>query len=96
MAFLRKKSRSRKAPPAAVETDRQPIPEPASGSSPASEDGHRSEAVGGERPESWEDIEREMIIEAPKEHGGNRTRCSESLGWGRMKLWRKMKHYNLL
>jgi len=48
------------------------------------------------RKESWEDIERAMIIEALKEHGGNRTKCSESLGWGRMKLWRKMKHYNLL
>ncbi len=46
--------------------------------------------------ESWEDIERTMIIEALKEHGGNRTKCCESLGWGRMKLWRKMKHYNLL
>jgi len=54
------------------------------------------EQKGAHRNESWEDIEREMIIEALKEHGGNRTKCSESLGWGRMKLWRKMKHYNLL
>jgi PAS domain S-box-containing protein len=46
--------------------------------------------------ESWSDIERQMIIDALKEHGGNRTETSASLGWGRMKLWRKMKEYGLL
>lgn len=45
---------------------------------------------------SWEDIEREMIIEGLKQHGGNRTKTAAELGWGRMKLWRKMKAYNLL
>lgn len=45
---------------------------------------------------SWEDIEREMIITTLKKHGGNRTQSSADLGWGRMKLWRKMKFYNLL
>jgi PAS domain S-box-containing protein len=46
--------------------------------------------------DSWPDIERRMIIDALKEHGGNRTETSASLGWGRMKLWRKMKEYGLL
>ncbi len=46
--------------------------------------------------DSWPDIERRMIIDALKEHGGNRTETSASLGWGRMKLWRKMKEYALL
>ena len=45
---------------------------------------------------SWLEIERSMIIDALKEHGGNRTRAAEVLGWGRMKLWRKMKDLKLL
>lgn len=46
--------------------------------------------------ESWGDIERQMIVDALKEQGGNRSRAADSLGWGRMKLWRKMKKYGLL
>jgi transcriptional regulator with PAS, ATPase and Fis domain len=45
--------------------------------------------------ESWSDIERQLIVETLLEHGGNRTRVAKSLGWGRMKLWRKMKKYGL-
>ncbi len=48
-----------------------------------------------ESGESWGDIERQMIIEALKENKGVKTRTAESLGWGRMKLWRKMKNYGL-
>ncbi len=44
---------------------------------------------------SWSDIERQMIVETLKEYRGNRTRSAESLGWGRMKLWRKMKKHGL-
>lgn len=47
------------------------------------------------RGAKWSDIERNMIIDSLKEHQGNRTRTAESLGWGRMKLWRKMKKYRL-
>lgn len=46
--------------------------------------------------ESWGDIEREMIVNALKKYGGNRTQAAEELNWGRMKLWRKMKKYRLL
>lgn len=46
--------------------------------------------------ESWGDIEREMIVDALKKQGGNRTGTANQLGWGRMKLWRKMKKYGLL
>ncbi|WP_163336155.1 sigma-54-dependent Fis family transcriptional regulator [Desulfopila sp. IMCC35008] len=46
--------------------------------------------------ESWSDIERKMIVEALKNNNGNRNRTGEELGWGRMKLWRKMKKYGLL
>jgi len=45
---------------------------------------------------SWEDIERSMIVEKLKEFQGNRTKSASALGWGRMKLWRKMKHYKLI
>ncbi len=45
---------------------------------------------------TWQDIEREMIVETLKKCAGNRTRTAEQLQWGRMKLWRKMKLYGLL
>jgi len=45
--------------------------------------------------ESWPEIERQIIVDILKEHSGNRTRAAEGLGWGRMKLWRKMKKYGL-
>ncbi len=46
--------------------------------------------------DSWGDIERQLIIDALTKHGGSRVMAGESLGWGRMKLWRKMKKYGLL
>ncbi len=45
--------------------------------------------------ESWSEIERQLIVDILKEYRGNRTRTAEELGWGRMKLWRKMKKYRL-
>lgn len=54
-----------------------------------------SDTTRQDSQESWTDIERRLIVETLKEHGGNRTRVAESLGWGRMKLWRKMKKYGL-
>ena len=43
----------------------------------------------------WSDIEKEMIINALKKTGGNRSKSALELGWGRTTLWRKLKHYNL-
>ncbi len=54
------------------------------------------DAGSGDGNESWHDIERRMIIDCLKEYGGNRANSAASLGWGRMKLWRKMKEYGLL
>jgi PAS domain S-box-containing protein len=48
-----------------------------------------------ERLESWSEIERQLVVDTLKEQGGNRTKAAETLGWGRMKLWRKMKKYGL-
>jgi len=45
--------------------------------------------------ESWSEIERKLVVDALKEQGGNRTKAAQALGWGRMKLWRKMKKYGL-
>ncbi|WP_136799931.1 sigma-54 interaction domain-containing protein [Desulfosediminicola ganghwensis] len=46
--------------------------------------------------ESWGAIERQMIVEMLTRHGGSRKLAAEELGWGRMKLWRRMKKYELL
>ncbi|MDJ0622837.1 MAG: sigma 54-interacting transcriptional regulator [Desulfocapsaceae bacterium] len=54
-----------------------------------------SEETRTDDKDSWEEIERSMIIDKLKEFGGNRTKSAAALGWGRMKLWRKMKHYKL-
>ena len=59
---------------------------------PPSADEDRADSNG----ESWGEIERQMVVDALKEHGGNRNKAAEELGWGRMKLWRKMKKYKLL
>lgn len=46
--------------------------------------------------ESWDDIERQMIVDTLKEHNGSRKEAASHLQWTRMKLWRKMKKYQLL
>jgi PAS domain S-box-containing protein len=52
--------------------------------------------LGEYRPrESWDEIERQMIVDHLKESRGNKTKAAETLGWGRMKLWRKMQKYGL-
>ncbi len=55
-------------------------------------------AVSGEdeRSKSWNEIERQMIVDTLKKFRGNRTHSARELGWGRMKLYRKMKAYGLM
>jgi len=43
----------------------------------------------------WSDVEQEMIIDALKKTGGNRTKAASILGWGRTTLWRKLNRYGL-
>jgi len=43
----------------------------------------------------WSDVEKEMIIDALKKTGGNRSKAASALGWGRTTLWRKLKRYRL-
>ncbi|MBM9511050.1 sigma-54 interaction domain-containing protein [Desulfogranum marinum] len=55
-----------------------------------------SMVLSEQKQESWNDIERQMIIDTLKEYGGSRKKVASHLRWTRMKLWRKMKKYGLL
>ncbi len=46
-------------------------------------------------PGGWSEVEKEMILEAMKKTGGNRSRAALALGWGRTTLWRKLNRYGL-
>lgn len=48
-----------------------------------------------ENAANWSDIERQNILEALTQSGGNRSEAAKLLAWGRTTLWRKMKEYNL-
>lgn len=43
----------------------------------------------------WQEIEKEMMLDALRKSGGNRSKAAEILGWGRTTLWRKLKKYNM-
>ncbi len=44
---------------------------------------------------SWTEMEKEMIMDALRKTGGNRSKAAEILGWGRTTLWRKLNKYRL-
>ncbi len=43
----------------------------------------------------WRGIEKEMILDAMKKTGGNRSQAAKILGWGRTTLWRKLTLHGL-
>ena len=45
--------------------------------------------------ETLEDLERNRVVEALREHGGNRTRTAKALGMSRGALLRRMKRYQI-
>jgi transcriptional regulator with PAS, ATPase and Fis domain len=47
------------------------------------------------RDMSWEDIERQLIVDALLKAKGRRTKAAALLGWGRSTLWRKMKQHGI-
>ncbi|MBU0729824.1 MAG: sigma 54-interacting transcriptional regulator [Proteobacteria bacterium] len=54
--------------------------------------------VGGFRasgPLAWNEMEKQMIIDALVKTGGRRIEAAKILGWGRSTLWRKLKHHAL-
>ncbi len=96
----RKKINTEHLPPYIFElqTDRiisdERSPEKTAAETKINHDGQNYGAAG-EMSESWPAIERQLIVDILKAYRGNRTRAAEELGWGRMKLWRKMKKYRL-
>ena len=48
-----------------------------------------------QRPQSWPDVEKQMIMEALIREGGRKNKAALSLGWARSTLWRKMKQYGI-
>lgn len=44
---------------------------------------------------NWQEVERQIILEALKETGGNKTKAAKKLGWGRTTLWRKINQHGL-
>lgn len=55
----------------------------------------REQAHDKKNLESFSDIEKQLIVDALLKSGGNKSKASDLLGWGRTTLWRKMKKYNL-
>jgi transcriptional regulator with PAS, ATPase and Fis domain len=47
------------------------------------------------QPQTLENLEKQMIMDALRKAGGRKTRAAEILGWGRSTLWRKIKRYHL-
>ena len=43
----------------------------------------------------WAEVEKEMIVDALRKSGGNRSQAASILGWGRTTLWRKLKKYEI-
>ena len=73
-------------------------PEPSSMNRPAggpSEPPAKAPASTIKTDDSWQSLERQMILEALVEAKGRRSVAAEILGWGRSTLWRKMRIYGL-
>lgn len=46
--------------------------------------------------DTWEAMERRMILEAMRRTRGRRSEAARLLGWGRSTLWRKLKRYGIV
>lgn len=44
---------------------------------------------------NWIAIEKEMMVDALRKTGGNRSKAADLLGWGRTTLWRKLKKHKM-
>lgn len=51
--------------------------------------------AGNHQDTGWARLEKEMILDALRESGGNRTKAAKHLGWGRTTLWRKLRKYQM-
>lgn len=48
------------------------------------------------RAGNWNDIEKEIILDALTKTRGNRSQAAKMLGWGRTTLWRKLKMHGVV
>lgn len=74
---------------------RPPAQPPAAGTetAPAPEQTHHQPRTAP--AENWEDVQRQLILDALVKTGGKKQQAAKLLGWGRSTLWRKMKHYGI-
>ncbi|MHB8966900.1 MAG: sigma-54 interaction domain-containing protein [Thermoleophilia bacterium] len=56
--------------------------------------GYATAAQSG-RPVKWDEVEKDMIIEALRKSGGRRSEAAKILGWARSTLYRKLKHHDI-
>lgn len=63
----------------------------------ASSDPQRRQTDDGSRGRDmkWDDVEKEMIIEALRKSRGKRSEAAKMLGWARSTLYRKLKYHEL-
>lgn len=69
------------------------LPEPLT--SPLQERSQMQDTAPPVAQETWEDVQRKMILEALVKTGGKKKQAAELLGWGRSTLWRKMKQFGI-
>jgi len=61
----------------------------------AVESGMAGAAEDTGRAKRWDDVEKEMIIEALRKSRGKRSDAAKRLGWARSTLYRKLKHHGI-
>ncbi|MDK2921409.1 MAG: two-component system, NtrC family, response regulator AtoC [Desulfonauticus sp.] len=55
----------------------------------------KKEVFSPEKEDNFQDLEKNMILEALKQCRGKKSEAAKYLGWSRSKLWRKMKFYRI-
>ncbi len=70
-----------------------PVPAPAAISAALTLSAVREQPA--DKTGGWTEVEKEMIMDALRKTGGNRSKAAEILGWGRTTLWRKLNKYKL-
>ncbi|MBU0728751.1 MAG: sigma 54-interacting transcriptional regulator [Proteobacteria bacterium] len=76
--------------PAYLHTAIADIPEPADSTKTTGQGNERAATIS-----NWSHFEKKKIFDSLVNTDGNRTQTAKQLGWGRSKLWRKMKLYGL-
>ena len=70
-----------------------PVPAPAAIAPAIKSSAVREQPI--DKTGGWTEVEKEIIMDALRKTGGNRSRAAEILGWGRTTLWRKLNKYRL-